>query len=328
MLFLNYIHNFRGLAILYIIIIHTISAFNWEKAPHTEKILMILLNNGSILFVFIAGYLFQHLSYKYEPRRYLYTKFRFVVLPYIICSIPAIIYFVWFERRWDVPVWYYSFSKPVQIALFYITGKQLIPYWFMPMIFIFYMISPLLIWLDKKKILYWLIPIMIFMSMIIGRGFYPHRNFMHFLSVFVIGMFFSRYREKTMQVLSKDFYLYISTAVIISIYFLSYYDIYTVKGYFEKLLLCTVYLSLFYKFDHKIQSKFAILAELSFGMYFLHSYIISIIKLVYKNSTGDYFEGDLIKYFLFTVLILTLSGLAVNFLKKVLGRNSRYVIGS
>ncbi len=313
---------------MYIIIIHTISAFSWEKNPDIERVLNILLNNGSILFVFIGGYLFQHLSFKYKYKKYLTTKFRFVVLPYLVCSVPAIIYFVWFEQRWDVPAWYYSYSKPVQVCIFYLTGKQLIPYWFMSMIFIFYLVSPILIWSDKNKSLYWLLPLWIIISMNIHRGFYPYVNFAHFFSVFVLGMFFCRYRKKTMAVLSTKRYLCLSSALILCFYVLSYMESYIVSGYIEKLILCTVYLSFLYKFDNFIPRGFSVLADLSFGMYFIHSYYISVIKLLYKSNTGNYFSGNLISYFSFTTAIVVFTSLTVFLVKKPLKNYSRYVIGS
>jgi len=326
--YLNYIHNFRGIAILYIMIIHTVSAFDWSKSPQIEKALFVLLNNGSVLFVFIGGYLFQHLSGKYEVKKYLYTKLRFVVLPYILCSIPAIIYFVWFTQRWEVADWYYTLSKPALISVFYLTGHHLAPYWFMPMIFIFYLISPFLVMLDRSKKLYWLLPLLVLTSFIINRGQYPHINFMHFLSVFVIGMYFSRYKEQTMRVLSKNAYLCFSICLVFCFYLLSYFGVYEVKGYVEKLVLCTFFISLLYNFDHIFKNSFSFLANMSFGMYFIHSYYISVVKLLYKSKTGHLFEGGLFEYTIFTVAIVTFTSYSVYGFKKIFGKYSRYLIGS
>ncbi len=94
MKFLNYIHNFRGVAILYIVIVHCISAFNWDHARFAEALLRIFLTYGTVCFVFIAGYLFQHLAEQYEFQKYITKKLLYVGLPYFIWSIPAIIYFV------------------------------------------------------------------------------------------------------------------------------------------------------------------------------------------------------------------------------------------
>ena len=65
-MFLGYIHSFRALAILFIVGGHCIDFFNWsEGSAAIERMLRILISNGSVLFVFIAGYLFQHLAIKY-----------------------------------------------------------------------------------------------------------------------------------------------------------------------------------------------------------------------------------------------------------------------
>ena len=159
--FLDYINHFRGMAILFIVFGHCISAFNWEASEDLSRLLKIIFSNGSVLFVFIAGYLFQHLSLKFLFSRYFYNKLLNVGLPYILCSIPAILYFVFIEKRWDVPPEFYLNSKHMQIILFYLTGAHMAHFWFIPMIFIYYLISPLLIFLDKKFFLYYLIPISI-----------------------------------------------------------------------------------------------------------------------------------------------------------------------
>lgn len=328
MKFLNYIHNLRGVAILYITIIHTIAAFNWDNAPHVRKILNILLNNGSVIFVFIGGYLFQHLSYKYEIKRYLITKLKFVVLPYLIWSVPAILFFVWVSQRPDAPEWFYQNTKSVQVALFYLTGKHLVPFWFIPMIVIFYLVSPLIIWLDRNNWLYWLLPVWIAISLIVSRGYFPHVNFVHFFSVYVIGMFFSKFREQTMDIVSKNAYLCVSLLFVIGSYFLNYFDIYYIRGYVEKLILCTVYLSVLFKFDHIVKNRFSLFANYSFGMYFIHAYYIGFIKLVYKKRTGDFIPGNWTNYIIFTLVIIALTIATVYIAKKIFRKKSRYIIGS
>lgn len=326
--FLNYINNFRGIAILYIIIIHTVSAFNWVQSPLTKDILYLLLTNGSILFVFIAGYLFQHLSETYEIKKYLKTKFKYVVMPYLICAIPATIYFVWYEVRWDVPYWLYNYSKFGQILWLYLLGKSLVPYWFLPMIFIYYLFSPVLIWLDKKKTIYWFIPIFCIISVHVGRGLYPYQNFVYFFPVFLFGMFFSRFRLKTMQIISSNIYLSLSIVTVLLIYFFEFKFNFHGASFIEKNLLCTIYLSLLYKYDHILNSSFDFLAKTSFGMYFVHSYFVSIIKLLYKQKYGDYFNGTILNYMIFTVFIITVCYLTIYYAKKIMGKYSRFIIGS
>jgi peptidoglycan/LPS O-acetylase OafA/YrhL len=60
--FLPYIHNFRGIAILYIVAFHCHSSFGWGYHDLEKRIWNSLVVYGTVLFVFIAGFLFQHLN--------------------------------------------------------------------------------------------------------------------------------------------------------------------------------------------------------------------------------------------------------------------------
>lgn len=55
-MFLGYIHYFRALAIFFIVAGHSMDAFTWHSKD-IERIIRIIFSNGSVLFVFIAGYL-------------------------------------------------------------------------------------------------------------------------------------------------------------------------------------------------------------------------------------------------------------------------------
>src|SRR5882762_3443553 len=82
--FLNYIHYFRGIAIIFVVGGHTYLTLSWNKGTSSQIFFDCLWQNGSVLFVFIAGFLFQHLSGKFEYKKYLKNKALNVVLPYLI----------------------------------------------------------------------------------------------------------------------------------------------------------------------------------------------------------------------------------------------------
>ncbi|MFM7372426.1 MAG: acyltransferase, partial [Sphaerospermopsis kisseleviana] len=68
--FLHYIHNFRGLSILFIVATHVLAKLDW-KDDKAEKLANILIGDGTVFFVFIACFLFQFLSQKYKFKNYL-----------------------------------------------------------------------------------------------------------------------------------------------------------------------------------------------------------------------------------------------------------------
>ncbi len=325
-MFLNYINNFRGIAIVHIVAGHCVSAFNWDGADPLYKFLKIFFADGTILFVFIGGYLFQHLSGRYEFRAYLTKKFLYVLLPYLIWSVPAIIYFTVFVQRFDVPANLYDQSVFFKIFYFYITGRHLAPYWFMPMITIYYLISYGLYYSDKNNFLYFFLPVYIVISLLVPRGGVTD-NFFHFFSVYVLGMFFSRYKEMTNTIITKKYIIIINLIIVILLTCFQYYDFFK-ASYIEKLFLSVLTLSIMIKFNNFFKNYLNLLATTSFSVYFTHSYIISGIKWIALNKTGQYLNPGLLIYLFFSCIIIAVCVMLTVGFKKILKGKSRYIIGS
>ncbi len=328
--FLGYINNFRGMAILFIVFGHCISAFDWHTSENVSRILKIFFSNGTVLFVFIAGYLFQYLSGKFLFSRYFYNKILNVGLPYIVCSIPAILYFIFIDKRWDLPPEFYLNSKVIQIIEFYLTGAHITPFWFIPMIFLYYLISPVLVFLDQKNLLYYLLPFSFIVSCYVGRGTIPE-NFVHFFSVYIFGMFCSKFKQRVNYIITLKTFLLVDFLLILVFSYIQFFNLIG-SSYLQKLCLTIFILAIFYSIENKFSSKskniFEPLAVTSFGVFFIHSYIISGIKLIVLKFSGEYFHGTVLNYFFFSFFILFISTVIILFGKKILGSKSRYIIGS
>ena len=87
-MFLRYVHNFRAVAIVIIVAGHAVVTLGRDAQPAQMDFLLDLLDNGTVLFVFIAGFLFEHLSRKFEYRSYLRKKLLNVIVPYLLISAP------------------------------------------------------------------------------------------------------------------------------------------------------------------------------------------------------------------------------------------------
>ena len=87
--FLDYIHTFRGFAIMLIVAVHLTYPIE-SSDPHIYRILIPIFGNSTILFVFISGFLFKYLLDKFRMKTYLRKKLSFVILPYLFMSIPAL----------------------------------------------------------------------------------------------------------------------------------------------------------------------------------------------------------------------------------------------
>lgn len=290
---LNYINVFRGFAILAIVAIHTL-LFS-HNTSFQSAISAELLGSGSVFFVFISGFLFQHLAYKFEYQTYLSKKWNNVICPYLITSIPGIINLMYFCDPADNP--YHEFNKGIQVFLFYCTGYyHNLPTWFIPMMAVFFVVAPVLLFLEKKGLLFKSIPLLLLMTLLVQRPdgnspFIAACSFLHFLSVYVTGMYFAANKDK-IDLSNKA--LFAMSALFVLFSAVSVYNImadtYIHFSTFSKLVLALIIMALLKRYDNLIQSQtfinktFDILAKYSFGIFFVHYYInILLDKLFFKK---------------------------------------------
>ena len=90
---LQEIHRLRGVAILMIVAAHCYQFFGWTSHPFGEAIFKDVFDNSSVIFIFIAGFLFQYLEERrFSATNYFLRKAKTVFLPYIIALVPALVY--------------------------------------------------------------------------------------------------------------------------------------------------------------------------------------------------------------------------------------------
>jgi peptidoglycan/LPS O-acetylase OafA/YrhL len=88
------------------------------------------------------------------------------------------------------------------------------------------------------------------------------------------------------------------------------------------------FLGLLYKFNDQLKSKFLnYAAEVSFGVFFLHSYFISGIKLLYKTIFYELPTASVFSYFLFSIAIFMSCLLLIFLIKKITEKYSKFIIG-
>ena len=157
---LNYIHIFRAIAIIIIVAGHSISS----KQEILKILLNIIIQDGTVLFVFISGFLFQYLSDSFSYPVYLKKKFFNIISPYIFTSIIGILMvFLHFIKN---P--FASVNEVVQIGMFLTTGLvHNFPTWYIIMTGIFFLFASILLKLEKKiifkkySLLFFVLPLLI-----------------------------------------------------------------------------------------------------------------------------------------------------------------------
>ena len=333
---LNYINVFRGLAIIMILLGHTMQLGD----PNTiaRCISFEIFAGGTALFVFIAGYLFQYLSYKFEYKNYLKKKWQNVIIPYFITAIPGIIACLTIPLIYKNP---FDGLNPIyQIGMFLTTGRvHNVPTWFIPMIVIFFVLSSLLLYLERKKILYKILPFLILITLFVPRGDiepdwvmnldywgryfayikYVLMGFVHFASSYILGMYFSSHDEKI------DEFFKFRHVLIALMLIVSAFDVYlgyktgNMNGTASKLLFTVIILSYLKHYDEKIKSmvKFNklmdITAKYSFGLFFIHWYFIFAFNYFFnlKSAIPIYdVQGGIIAILLSIIRFLVVFGLS------------------
>jgi surface polysaccharide O-acyltransferase-like enzyme len=104
-----------------------------------------------------------------------------------------------------------------------------------------------------------------------------------------------------------------------------------------KAAACLLIVWLLHRHHHRMGHRLDFVAEVSFGIFFIHSYFISAIKVatvylvdgaVYKGVGGDVIPGSLPMLLLYAGTALLLSTFTIRVVKKVLGKHSRKIIGA
>jgi peptidoglycan/LPS O-acetylase OafA/YrhL len=330
--FIGYIHHFRGLAILFVVACHPL--LSWPSNSFTEKFLLVLWGNGTVLFVFIAGYLFQHLSRKFEYKDYLRKKLKNVILPYFIVSAPIIVYRL---LTHDYPGYitdpHPAFSSwPVweKVAYFMGCGAHLQPLWFVPMIALFYLAAPLFIYIDRHPKLYYLLIAVCALSFFVEREPFSDipKMFVHFFSVYLFGMFLSRYKQQYLE-FAKKYFVWISllTIAAFAANIVFYSTLNDPLNYLHKMLFCCFFIYWLWRLEKYVPSFLDLLADLSFGLFFLHYYALLVVKAVYEKLAGHPIPGNILYWTADILLVLLGTVVVIQLIKKIAPRKSRYLIG-
>ena len=325
---LEYVHNLRGLAILLIILAHSIAVL---PSSNDVGYLKFLLMNSSILFVVISGFLFALIGERYTYKNYLVNKFKNVILPYLFLSLPAaLIYILGYKttHTWIEMDFFNQLPDLLKYAYLLVTGAHLGPLWFIPMMVIFYLCFPLFIFTlnMRKKYLILLFVLTLFLGLYLGRPSHNDntmQSFLYFLSAYLWGIMLYRMPE-IIQLFRKYSFLWLILFVSLTLfyYYIGGYD--THQDLPIKILLSTLLYSLFlHNYNCKVL-LFSGLARVSFFLFFVHGYFAGAIRMYIKP---DFFEIN--EYLLLTggfMFILVATLISFYALRLFVGRYKRELL--
>ena len=346
--FLSYIHNFRGLAIILIVGVHCRTSLEWREDSLVHAILIAVLDSSTILFVFITGFLFQHLNATgFSYYGYISKKVNYVAIPYLLVSIPAILARLLFETKvYWMDSFYTNLYPPFQILYMLLTGKHSGPFYFIPMIFLIFISAPVLFRLQKTSYF------TLIMAGIVTLGLFTYtygyyasiaESFLYFVPVYLFGMWVSRNKDFILNMNSvvlcslivgygAIFYLEITKQIMIErLHFFEITPHYFTTTFnwskLKEMILAVILLTAFYRFRKKNFKYLTLLGSFSFGIYFIHIYFISGIGYLFRTFQLSNAQNGL-GFLVLIAVIITLSTITVYLIKKIFKEKSRFFIGS
>ncbi len=202
-MYLQSISNLRAFAILLIVGSHCHSISNITPDAFVHRFLINITAGGTIVFVFLSGFLYHHVFYqKGKTAIFLKKRALRLLIPYLILSIIPIVYRIFFE-----PDFWSRFISPEKTGilneyiypffLFLISGDHLVAYWYIPfamLLFLCYPLHTLFIETNhKRQILIILITLVV--SLIVQRplplSLLVIQSFVYFTPAYLFGIYCS-----------------------------------------------------------------------------------------------------------------------------------------
>lgn len=321
---LDYMDYMRAFAILIVVGGHTLLFGHYKH--HVWNSTVYFFGGGTFLFVFIAGFLFQYLSYKFNYISYLKKKFSNVILPYWLTILPVAVIFAFTCN--DKINFFHDKALCIKLLNPLLWGEIVAaPLWFIPMIVVIFLVAPLLIRLFRCKVLWYSLllfgliyisyqsPYVLDFDALVRHGHsYSILRWniycgilnigrtLHFLPVYMLGM--------TICDIAERYFDYIKThsLVLSKIFFISYVMCYFLFVWIlelsngqqpiKALLLTFSVLFFFMGYEDKIRTKLWLyntlkfLAKYSFGIFFVHMYFANLLfqHTVYRKFDYVYYQ--------------------------------------
>ncbi|MBB5607356.1 MULTISPECIES: acyltransferase [unclassified Janthinobacterium] len=328
------LENFRGVAIIFVMLGHMSSFMDMGTTGNYFHFFFV---DATAWFIFISGYLFFYLEIdRFKYGNYLYKKIKYVIFPYLLLSIPAILLGLYYSRNIMHDL------TPGMYALWslFVGGIVVAPMWFIPMIAIFFLLTPVFNVISRTKLILFVTIVSLFFGIFSFRSIYntnPFFSFLHFSGFYFLGMATAKYTS-SLDAMSNSFKTIIilvsfSVFLLVGVFYpgmenepMGFLGAYGELNYIilGKLALLIFIFFIFEKFFNVKNVFLGFLAKISFGLFFIHGFMMLFFS---KFLYGFFYPNSFIKFLCEIVVVIFFSIAVVVLLKRVFGRWSRYVIG-
>ncbi len=346
------LHLFRGLAIIAIVGAHAWSfMIFWTGSLDSIglKVLFsiteMLFHGSTLYFALISGMLFSMVLAKRSWKQFYKKKLLHVILPYIAVSL----FYFSFYGGWQ------SEMPQNEFFISLLLGKASIHLWYIPVLMVLYLLTPLLWQLVSNPQYKWLTLTVILIPLVISRSPFPDfiklQTFFYFAGAYTTGLFFGCHFKRILDLINLHIkslllLLVVLSAAIVASYFFDFYDTgwFSVRQlliYLQKLIITGVVLFGLYLTTDKPESAktpkqisflslVTVLGDMAFSVYFLHVFFMGWIIYVAQNwlitdrntfEIGLYGLASLVGSILASVLLTLI-------FQKLFSNSSRKLIGA
>lgn len=328
----NYsVENFRGIAILFVVLSHLQFYSRFENA----LLIKFIISNATAFFVFVAGFLlYVTEKNRFQPIDYFTKKLKYVVLPYLIVSIPYVAYGLITHKQEQLGI-----SEAGYVFWSYLVGGTVaIQLWFIPMIVCIILLTPIIINIGRIKDVRvaWTVTLsLVLLSLFTSRPFLnlnPLLAAIHFLGFYVLGVTTAARYQQLLQY-RLPIFLFSSLVFLVSLTLYAspepqFFEdgIWTLNAQsLNKLALAFAILFGFAIFLNRKSAILKYFADISYGLFFVHTGVFFSLSLFASQLMAGMSPYE---YMVFEIgMTLILSVLLIVIIRSLLGARSRYVIG-
>lgn len=350
----NSINHFRGIAIIFIVFAHCFVLADFKYETIIGNTILILTKGGTLFFVFISGFLFHFIFYKkFIFKDFLIQKTKHVLVPYLILSTIPIVFLVLTKCNIDNSSSNYfgvncnDFSSYSIFRHYFVgIGKNFVGYWYIPFITIIFLMSNIFIAFIRLNPKFQILITVFFLiiSTFMHRGlltsnFYLFQNVIYYLPIYLLGILFSTQNEMLyLRLTGKEFYfLIIAVALALLQAYIGKLGNYqklplSYEGvdlmFFQKIFLCLFFMIFLNRFENYKPKILNLIAINSFGIFFLHGIIISVLTEIKRKLDFSFSGNSFLRYLLVGFLVFSVAFLIAIIIKKLFPKYSKYLVGS
>lgn len=193
---IKYLDLFRGAAILQVVMIHAGNALLQRGLAQMEgdsaiiwAVLHILVHDSTIYFAMISGILYGHLFSQRDHARFVKARFFNIGMPYLVMTAALTLLF-WVLAWWRGADSLDPYQLVEKLMVNLVTGEAWNTMWYIPLILVLYVLSPLLFALVRDPRWRWVAIVIVLLPLVFSRTgtVLTPSMFVYFAGVYVVGL--------------------------------------------------------------------------------------------------------------------------------------------